>query len=384
MKTDNKLKILLVGGGSGGHLTPLFAVRDALLKLAPTARLELWTDKKMAAAAKKRLDESGPSASATRVRKVTSGKYRRYVAMSTPFRDRIRNFFDIFRIIFGVIQSFGRLIVSRPDVIFLKGGFVSVPVGIAAGWLKIPYIIHESDSDLGLANRILAKRAKVIALGLPPANDRLKAKAVYTGIPIDQAWLQARRIQKTGTPSSAKPGRPSVVVLGGGLGAHSLNLETVKMAKYFGDRVQITAFIGQAESDKLASTLEDLGVSIYRFVSKAADLAQIVVNADVIVARAGATTIAELAAAKKAVILVAKATLPGAHQEKNAQILGAQGAAIDYDGSTLADDKLPLSVESLLNDPAKQKAMGEKLHSLGRYDAANRLADILLEVGKTK
>ncbi|MCL2002203.1 glycosyltransferase [Candidatus Saccharibacteria bacterium] len=370
------MKILLVGGGSGGHLTPLFAVRDALVKRAPKVKLELWTDKKMAPVARKRLG----ARSAVRIRKVTSGKYRRYVGVKTPKADRRQNFLDIFRFPFGVLQSFCRLLFYRPNVIFLKGGFVSLPVGIAAKALRIPYIVHESDSDLGLANRILSRGARVVALGLP-SNDKPNTKTIYTGIPIDEAWLQDRRVQKTGTPSPAKPGKPSVVVLGGGLGAHSLNNETVKMAEYFKGSVALTAFIGQAESKELEQKMQDLGITTYRFVASAAELARIVSGADVVVARAGATTIAELAATKRAVILVAKTTLAGGHQGKNAALLGKAGAVIDYDGSTLDDGKLPLAVEVLLKDPAKRRQMGEKLHGLMHYDAADRLAELLLTTG---
>ncbi|MCL2038474.1 glycosyltransferase [Candidatus Saccharibacteria bacterium] len=371
-------KILLVGGGSGGHLTPLFAIRDAILAEAPQTKTEIWTDRKMAPAARARLANAGP----VPVRTIISGKYRRYVGRKTPLRERFQNFLDIFRIAFGTLQSFFRLLFSRPDIIFLKGGFTSVPVGFAARFLRIPYIIHESDSDLGLANRLLAGHARIVALGLPPSDSlppSLKAKAIYTGIPIDAVWFQAPRIHKTGTPNPAKPGRPSVVVLGGGLGAHSLNLEAVKMAKYFQDKVAITAIIGDKESLKLEQELQQFGVATHRFVSSAAELAQIVRSADLVVARAGATTIAELAAASRAVVLIAKATLPGGHQEKNAALLARANAVIDYDGSTLADDQLPLTVANLLADPAQRQSLGAKLHQLGRYDAANTLAKLLLD-----
>jgi len=373
------VKILLVGGGSGGHLTPLFAVRDAILKKSPNAKLEIWTDKKMLPAAKARIQTSGNHK--TRIRKATSGKYRRYVLVKTPFRDRIRNFFDIFRFIFGIIQSFCRLLIRKPDIIFLKGGFVSVPAGLAARALRIPYIIHESDADLGLANRLLAKSAKFVALGLPPASDNPPKNVIYTGVPIDTAWLQSRRIQKTGTPSPAKPGVPSLVILGGGLGAHRLNLEAIKLAKHFGRKVAITAFIGQSESGETEQELNDLGVTTYRFMTDAYDLSKIVSSADVVVSRSGATAIAELAAASRAVIFIAKSTLPGGHQQKNIDILVKNKAAISHDGDLLHENKLPLVVEALLNDPKTRRTLGANLHKLGRYDAADQLADLLLGRG---
>lgn len=391
MTKQKSQKVLLVGGGSGGHLTPLFAVRDAILKQSPTAQIEIWTDRKMLGAAEAR-------AADTRIRTIISGKYRRYVGKKTPAKDRAQNLVDLFRIAFGIIQSFFRLLFSRPNVVFLKGGFASVPAGFAARALRIPYIIHESDSDLGLANRLLARHAKVIATGLPrPKASGDDSRFVYTGIPIDEAWLKPRRLHKSGTSNPGKTGRYSVVILGGGLGAHSLNLEAAKMARYFNEsaptlksssseskkpvsQVKITAFIGRSESKELEQELQELGVETHRFVSNAADIVQIVQSADVVVARAGATTIAELAATSRAVILVAKATLPGGHQERNAAILAKEGAVIDYDGSTLDDGKLPLAVNDLLHDPAKRRSLGAKLHELGRYDAADTLAGILLNL----
>ncbi|MDR0979798.1 MAG: glycosyltransferase [Candidatus Nomurabacteria bacterium] len=391
------MKILLVGGGSGGHLTPLFAVRDAILQLTPDTKIEIWTDRKMLKVAKERLQPSSRPAESltqnTRIRTIISGKYRRYANNPTPLKDHFANFFDLFRIVFGTIQSFCRLLFYRPDVIFLKGGFTSVPVGFAAHLLRIPYIIHESDSTLGLANRLLAKHARIVATGLPSnSND---PRFVYTGIPIDQAWLINRGVAAEGPAAGgegdgANRGQdpelqlPSLVVLGGGLGAHSLNLEAAKLAKYFGNKVQITAIIGPAESETLESALQKLGVITHRFIANAAELAPIVRAADVVIARAGATTITELAATSRPTILVAKATLPGAHQAENAKLLAEQGAAIDYDGSTLADNQLPVFVSHLLADSTNRQSLGTKLHQLVRYDAATALAQILLKTGQPK
>jgi len=367
------MKILLVGGGSGGHLTPLFAVRDAILKQSPKAQLELWTDKKMLPAAQARL--APDAASNAHVRAITSGKYRRYVLVRTPFRDRVRNFFDLFRFAFGIIQSFFRLLFHRPDIIFLKGGFVSVPVGLAARALRIPYIIHESDSKLGLANRLLARHAQIVALGLPPADANPPTNVVYTGVPIDEAWLKSYPTPKSTTPH--------LVILGGGLGAHRLNLEAIKLAEHFGDNLEITAFIGQSESEKVERELIAHGVATHRFMTDARDLAKIVYSADLVISRSGATAITELAAAQRPVIFIAKSTLPGGHQQKNVDILVKNHAAISYDGDKLHEDKLPALVASLLTDTKKRQKLATNLHQLGRYDAATRLAELLLGAGKT-
>ena len=172
------MKILVVGGGSGGHITPAIAVVKEILESHPRTKIEFWTDRKYYKNVLKLtiLGKSGGDIN-MRVRKVASGKFRRYAGWS--FTDYFRlwrvtlsdlvfkNIIGFFGFIAGVIQSFFRLVgkKNRPDVIFLKGGFVGLPVGIVAKWLKIPYVIHESDTTPGLANRILMKKAQVVAMG---------------------------------------------------------------------------------------------------------------------------------------------------------------------------------------------------------------------------
>ena len=173
------MKILVVGGGSGGHITPAIAVVREILEKKPRAKIEFWTDRKYYKNVVK-LTTLGKERGELpiRVRKVWSGKFRRYAGwgfldyfrnFQITFVDLIcKNFVGFFGFLGGILQSFFRLVSKkeRPDVIFLKGGFVGLPVGLVASWLKIPFVIHESDATPGLANRVLMKKAKVVAMGV--------------------------------------------------------------------------------------------------------------------------------------------------------------------------------------------------------------------------
>ncbi len=314
----------------------------------------------------------------TRVRRVTSGKWRRYQwhgKAYTPFKDRLRNFGDIFRFGFGLVQSFFRLLFWRPDVIFLKGGFVSLPVGLAAHALRIPFVIHESDGSMGLTNRILARYAAKVAVGLPTHNPEL----VYTGVPVGEEW-EAARLMDDRTAAALLAERaglknlksPLVVVVGGGNGArHLTNL--ISHLKLSADRVILAG--PAAETKRQGRVLVRKNLPIDQ------GLPQLLRLADVVVARAGATTLSELAILGKAVLIVPKDVLPGGHQTENAERLATAGAALALPEEEI-DQKLAGVLQSLLDDAALRGRLARKMHSLAVPDAAARLADLIEQVGQ--
>ena len=208
------MKILVVGGGSGGHITPAVAVVREILNLKPRTRIEFWTDFKYYKNVTKLTTELGVSWGEEekttlkkrepyiRVRRVLSGKFHRYA--NWKFTDYFRhiditlkdlifgNIIGFLGFIGGLVLSFFRLLPKkkRPDIMFLKGGFVCLPVGLVARLFKIPYVIHESDTVAGLANRILMKKARTVAFGMP-LSDEVLAKHpnyVWTGIPIGKEF----------------------------------------------------------------------------------------------------------------------------------------------------------------------------------------------------
>ena len=243
------MKILVVGGGSGGHITPAVAVVREILKEKPRAEVEFWTDFKYYKNVTKLTTEIGVAWGETRtktgkspyvrVRRVPAGKFHRYAGWK--LRDYfvhfwltlkdiiIGNILGFFGFLAGLITSFFRLLPkkNRPNVIFLKGGYVCLPVGIIARRFKIPYVIHESDAVPGLANRILMKNAKKVAFGMPLPKETTDTHPnyVYTGIPVGEEFkaVSPANQMPLKTAFSFNQDKPLVVVTGGSQGSENLN-----------------------------------------------------------------------------------------------------------------------------------------------------------------
>ncbi len=196
--------------------------------MRPRAQIEFWTDKKYYKNARKITVENGLD---LKIRKVVAGKLRRYtnftfVTYLKNFDVVIKNIIDFFKTIIGLFQSFFRLLFKRPDVIFLKGGYVCLPVGVAAHILRIPYVIHDSDAAPGLTNRVLSKHATKIATGMPLEYYHYpEDKAEWTGIPVSEEFnpvtaAKQKALKKELGFDSAKP---LVVVTGGSQGSQHIN-----------------------------------------------------------------------------------------------------------------------------------------------------------------
>ncbi len=420
------MKILVVGGGSGGHITPAIAVVKEILEDHSRAKIEFWTDRKYYKNVLKLtiLGKSGGDLN-MRVRKVASGKFRRYAGWS--FKDYFRlwqttlvdlvfkNIVGFFGFIAGVIQSFFRLFLkkNRPDVVFLKGGFVGLPVGIVARWFRIPYVIHESDATPGLANRILMKKAQVVAMGarfetvrevevtnengeVEKREEPIKGreKWVWTGTPIGDDFRRVSTNKEAGLKKAFgfDSGRSLVVVTGGSQGAEHLNRALSEILPTLLKTVDVGLVAGRKHYEEMTE-LKKYEVwdkaklkSGFRMWEFNANMAELLGAADVVVSRAGATTIAELAALEKAVILVPFGELPGAHQTKNAERLAEIGAArVIDDEKMLAKPNLLLEeIKELTRRSAEREKLAKKLHEEAKLDSAKKLAEIVLEVGEKK
>ena len=280
---------------------------------------------------------------------------------------------------------------NRPNIIFLKGGYVCLPVGLIARLFKIPYIIHESDAVAGLANRVLMKKARKVAFGLPISEEMQEKHPnyVWTGIPVNPDFKTVSPAQQNSYKRafSFNANQPLVVITGGSQGSENLNEATrailpellkftsvglVAGRKHYEDMVDLKKY----ENWEKAS-LE----SNFRMWEFNTTMNELMGAADVVVSRAGATTIAELAALKKTVILVPFERLPGGHQEKNADRLKqAQAASVISDMAMVADPtKLLDEIRHLVKSPKTRADMAERLHQEARTDAARRLAEIILE-----
>ncbi len=407
------MKVLVVGGGSGGHITPAVSTIRELLEISPRARVEFWTDRKYYANVRK-LTVLGDFSELEkiRVRKVLSGKFRRYAGWS--FLDYFRNFkitvvdlvfkniVGFFGFLGGLVQSFIRLAFpgksGKFDVIFLKGGFVGLPVGMMARVLKIPYVIHESDATPGLANRILMRGAKVVATGSSFESPefekkyRLKGRVEFTGTPVSEEFKRVSMSKEASLKRafSFDPEKPLVVITGGSQGAKHINEAVKEILEELLKFTSVGLVAGRKQYEELIElkkyeVWEDAKLkSNFRMWEFNSTMNELMGAADLVVSRAGATTIAELAALGKAVILVPFEKLPGGHQVKNAEKLEAEGAArVIRDEKMVKKPELLLEeIRTLIRSPKKREELKKKLGEGARTGAARRLAEILVEVGK--
>ncbi len=375
----------MVGGGSGGHVTPVAAVIREIKRQHPKSEIRFWCDRKFAPQAKaviSHLDYKIP------VKTISAGKLRRYNHLTLLQQITwpslvLANFVDSFKVLAGFIESFFRLIFWRPDVVFTKGGYVCLPVGIAAKLLRIPLVIHDSDAHPGLTNRILAKWATAIATGAPlEFYSYPKAISKYVGIPISKEF----RIFSESEKKSAKvewgmsEKFPLVVVTGGGLGAMRINDAVATTLDELLKFCSVILVSGSAQYDELrALTPPDSDrYQLHSFVSK--DMAGLLGAADVVVARSGATTILELAALAKPTVLIPNAKLTGGHQIKNTAVYLEKEAVIAIDEEQMINDSTIFvnTIKSLISDPEKAKKIANSLSTFAKPNAASEVADMIL------
>lgn len=387
------MKILVVGGGSGGHVTPVVAVVEEIWKIKPRARVEFWTDKKYYKNVVRLTTPMGPSIVP---RKICAGKLRRYTHFT--FKDYLQNFdvvlrnvADGFKMIVGFIQSFVGLMRFKPDVVFLKGGYVGLPVGWAARLRRIPYVIHDSDAVSGLTNRILARGAAKIATGMPLENYKYpEEKAEWTGIPVGEEFrpMTAKKQKELKRELGFLGDEILTVVTGGSLGARNIN---VAVREVLPEMLKFTGVLLVAGRERYHEMMdlkkqevwEDGKLkSKFRMVEFSAKMYELFGAADVVVSRAGASTVAELASMKKAVVLVPNHKLPGKHQVKNADMFAEAKAALVVEDDKIVQQPgvLLKAVQKLTKNKALREDTAVELRKFARVDAAERLARMVVGV----
>lgn len=320
---------------------------------------------------------------------VFAGKFRRYNGVSwwkqlLDIPTTLRNLGDIFLIGLGTIQSFVIVLGWKPDVIFTKGGFVCLPVGIVARLLNIPLVIHDSDAHPGLTNRILAKWATRIATGAPLENYPYPTmKSSYVGIPVDthfHPYTPDEQLAAKSWLGMVDTTKPLVVVTGGGLGAKRINDAMTQIGEQLvADGASIYHISGEGQFSavqRLAPETVD-----YMVVPFIADRMHDVLGAaDVVVTRAGATTLLELAALAKSIIIVPNPLLTGGHQLKNATVYEAAKAAVIVDEADLATPQvLSDAISNLLAAPELRASYGSALHTFAKPDAAIDVAMLIIK-----
>jgi UDP-N-acetylglucosamine--N-acetylmuramyl-(pentapeptide) pyrophosphoryl-undecaprenol N-acetylglucosamine transferase len=314
---------------------------------------------------------------------IPTGKLRRYLSL--------RNLTDAARVPLGVLSARRALAAFRPDVILSTGGFVSVPAVVAARGIA-PVLTHEQTAILGLANRINARFADVLAVSHPrtePLASRLHRRVVVTGNPI-RAGLSAGDRSRGLRALGFSDVIPVVYVTGGARGASPINQRIAALLPGVLDRVQIVHQTGplsaNPDAGDLAQRRESLSEAVrhrYKVVEFLGDeLPDVYAAADLVVGRAGAGTIAELAYVGLPAILVPLPGARGDEQTRNARVLGDAGAAIVIQQPDATPERLQTEIVALLDNPERRARMAKAARAVARPDAAARLADELLSLAR--
>ncbi|HEX3568693.1 MAG TPA: UDP-N-acetylglucosamine--N-acetylmuramyl-(pentapeptide) pyrophosphoryl-undecaprenol N-acetylglucosamine transferase [Candidatus Saccharimonadales bacterium] len=384
------MTIVVTGGGSGGHITPILAVANELKQLQPDCTI-VYIGQRGDMLGDVPAQDKNIDAAYT----IWAGKLRRYhgegLRQLLDIKTVALNVRDVFRTLRGMWQVYWLLRRIKPDMIFIKGGFVGVPVGLMGALRHIPYVTHDSDALPGLANRIVARWATVHAVALPKEVYQYPPdKTMTVGVPISSDFQpvtasgKVRYRQELGLEQYEQ----IILMTGGGNGALRLNqaLETCApdlLEQY--PNLAIVHIAGRGHEDDIAAAYDahvqskDRGrVIVKGFVH---DMYRYSGAADIVITRAGATTLAEFAAQEKACIMVPNPILTGGHQLKNAQVLADREAVIIVRENDLVSDGLALlpPLVELLDHPEKRGRLSERLATLARLDSAHQLAMVLLD-----
>lgn len=386
------MKILLVGGGSGGHITPLIAIAEELKSKHPKSEVVIISERMgvfnhLFDVVEEKVDK---------VIYINAGKYRRYHGESwyrkiIDVRTMLLNIRDVFKLMLGTIESFFLLLKIRPNVVFIKGGYVGVPVGLASRLLRIPYVTHDSDAVPGLTNRIIAKKARINAVGMPLDNYRYpKDKMIYVGIPVTEDFLRPADAARSSKRKDLelKSSDFLIFITGGSNGAQRMDKivhDSLHKLLEAEPKLNIAHQVGKGNEEiysdypfHLHSRIRVAG--FFRPISAYIDAA------DLVIARAGATSIAEVALRKKPLVIIPNPYLSGGHQLKNADVYAKSKAALVLNEHQAMKDPGLLGdiVQQIMESREGREEMAGKLYAMTPKDSAKKIARLLTDIAKKK
>lgn len=370
------MRILFTGGGTGGHIYPIIAIKRALEKSCEQKVEFLYI---------------GPDSFAVDTLKkenikckfILTGKFRRYFS--------ILNFIDLLKIPLGFIQSLWYLFWFMPDVIFSKGGYGSIPV-VSAGWFyRIPILIHESDSIPGLANRISSHFAKKIIISFEEAKKYFPDnKTILLGNPVREELIQGKK-EEGRSVFGLSLEKPVALITGGSQGAQKINELVLDTLPRLLEKSELIHLCGEKNFKQVETSsrkiLEKFDSNIARLYHlypflEADKLKHAYAASDIIVSRAGAGNIFEIAALSKPSILIPLPTAASNHQTKNAQALAKIDGAIVLGEENLTANMFLDAIFGLLNNPEKAKEMGEKAKSFYKAGTNQKTAEEIINLAK--
>lgn len=351
------MRVVLAGGGTGGSVTPLLAIAAELRATLPDAEF-------LFAGGKRGPEQILVAAQKIPFVSIMAGKLRRYFSF--------QNFIDLFRVMIGFFQSFFLLGKFQPDIVVSVGSFVAVPV-VWAAWIRgIPSLIHQQDIVPSLSNKLGAPFAKKITVSFEQSLRHFpQKKTLWVGNPIRRELLQGNA-HHAGERFGLRNDLPVVLAFGGGTGAMHLNQIVAEAGLNLVQRCQILLLTGSREH---GFRVEHPNFHTYEFLTD--EMADAYAVADIVVCRAGLSTLSEIAALGKPTIVI---PLPGTHQEENAKYFERNHAAVVLYEHTLRRDLLEQAIVNLLNNSDARSTLSRNVRKLTRLDAGARLVREIVEI----
>lgn len=326
------------------------------------------------------------------VRTITAGKLRRY--KDIPLHKQLlhwptisKNVGDVGKVVAGTLQSIGLMLKYRPDVVFAKGGYVSLPVGYAAHILRVPLVIHDSDARPGLTNRILGRWAAHIATGVALEHypTYKNVPRTHVGVPIDNAYhpydANEQRAAKAAI-GMVDLTKPLVVATGGGLGSRDINDAMIAIASRLLEKgIAVYHVAGKAHAESVETRApKHPDYHVVPFVYE--NMAEVLGAADVVVSRASATFLQEIAALNKPAIIVPSSSL--GDQLKNAEAIEREEAAVILRDEMLLERPTSLldEIVKITTDESFRSGLSERIAKRAMPDAAVETAKLLLQAAK--
>ena len=364
MELKEPLRVIVSGGGTGGHIFPAVSIANAVKADHPDAEI-------LFVGAEGRME----------MQRVPAAGYK-IIGLPIAGFDRknlLKNVVVLYKI--AKSQWKARKIIKdfKPHVVVGVGGYASGPTLKTAGQMGIPTLIQEQNSYAGVTNKLLAKSAKKICVAYDGMERFFPAeKIIKTGNPVRQNLLDAKVTKEEATKSfGLDPQKRTVLVIGGSLGARTVNesilqhLEEIRSSKDVQFIWQTGKYYSKEISEALAKEVPVENMKVMDFIS---NMDNAYMAADLVISRAGASSISELCLLKKPCILVPSPNVAEDHQTKNAQALSTRGAAIFVKDSDARNELIPLALKTVMDD-AQLSSLSENVGKLAYHDSAKKIAD---------
>lgn len=350
-------RIILTGGGTAGHVTPNIALLPRLKEL----NYDIHYIGSYNGIEKELIEQFGIP-----YHGIATGKLRRYFS--------VQNFTDPFRVLKGMSEAKKLVKVLQPDVIFSKGGFVSVPVVLAGKSCKVPTIIHESDMTPGLANKLSIPSATKVCCNFPETLDHLpEGKAVLTGSPIRQELLRGDKF-KAREFLNFKSDKPVILVVGGSLGAVAVNNAVRALLPELLKSYQIIHLCGKGKVDESLNDVE--GYAQFEYIKE--ELKDLFALTDIVISRAGANAICELLALRKPNLLIPlSATASRGDQILNARSFERQGFSVVLEEEELTNEVLLSAINKLYEN---RESYIETMKQSSQQNSIDTIIDLIESV----